>query len=152
MPYFSLTNLSGVFWAGLGVLDLGEGPVSHQYHSGSPEVPISQVEVIELWAAPVWPRWARTQRRSIPTGAPTGLFVLLCLLTEEIGGGGGIDRAHTALLSPRLRRRVCAHMRFHSRTVARMRPHHCVSVYPSTGVKGFEPRCCWDTTAFIPEL
>lgn len=48
---------------------------------------ISQVEEIELWAAPVWPHWARTQeRRSIPAGAATGLFVLRCLLTGEIGG------------------------------------------------------------------
>lgn len=55
--------------------------------SSSSKLLISQVEEIELWAAPVWPRWAWTQgRRSIPTGAATGLFVLLCLLTGEIGG------------------------------------------------------------------
>lgn len=48
---------------------------------------ISQVEEIEPWAVPVWPRWARTQEgRSIPTGAATALFVLPCLLTAGIGG------------------------------------------------------------------
>lgn len=29
-----------------------------------------------------------TPLKIYPPGAPTGLFVLLCLLTEEIGGGG----------------------------------------------------------------
>ena len=95
---------------------------------------ISQVEEIELWAAPVWPRWARTQgRRSIPAGAATGLFVLLCLLTGKIGGayrrGLTLRCAHqgyTALCVQMIYTWTHTHMRTHTHT------QNCVCKHIST--------------------